>query len=196
MPNCTICDQEVTPSMIRQGSAITRGPEIYHRECRPRKGLEVQADLVAGDLTGRLEYASFGRRLFAHVIDSFILNVIVIVPAFVVGFVAGMTGAVTPEGDLAGGFMFLTWGIAVGIPIWYCVWFWTNKSGATPGKTAMGLRVVSEDGAPLDRRQSIVRYFGYIPSALFLGLGYLAMIWDDENRCWHDRMARTRVVRV
>ena len=45
-------------------------------------------------------------------------------------------------------------------------------------------------------QQSVIRYLGYIPSGLLLGLGYVWMLWDDQNRCWHDKMAGTYVIRV
>ena len=61
---------------------------------------------------------------------------------------------------------------------------------------ALGVRVVSAGGGPLTGGQSFVRYIGYLVSTLVFCLGFLAMLWDDENRCWHDRMAGTRVIRT
>jgi uncharacterized RDD family membrane protein YckC len=80
------------------------------------------------------------------------------------------------------------------VPISYFTVSWC-RNGATPGKAAFGIRVVSARAVPLTRVQAVVRYFGYLLSG-FLFLGYLWMLWDAEKRCWHDVLAGTRVVRV
>jgi uncharacterized RDD family membrane protein YckC len=142
------------------------------------------------DIPETVQYASFWRRFGAHIIDSFILNVVVFVASFLFGIGAGAFGLVEPSVlSVLGGI------IGFVIPIAYCVMFWV-RTGATPGKVALGVRVVSAGGGSLRPGQSIVRYFGYLVSALVFCLGYLAMLWDDESRCWHDRMAGTRVIRV
>ena len=81
------------------------------------------------------------------------------------------------------------------LPVLYCVGYWSKK-GATPGKAALGIRVVNaEDGSP-SGAQSLVRYIGYILSSIPFCLGYLWMLWDRESRCWHDMMSGTRVIRA
>lgn len=179
--------------MIRQGAVLTRGGRYVCRTCseasRSTRSLRT-VDAETGGGIRVAEYASFGRRVLAHVIDSFILNVVVMTSGFLFGFGAGMLGLVEPTAvSIVGG----TLGAV--IPLGYCVWFWTKK-GATPGKLMLGIRVMAHGNQPLTTGQSIVRYIGYIPSALVLGLGYLWMLWDDESRCWHDRMAGTYVIRV
>jgi uncharacterized RDD family membrane protein YckC len=137
-----------------------------------------------------VEYASFWRRFGAHLIDGLILNVVLILVSliFVVG--PGIVGLVEPSILSVVG-----WLISVAIPIAYCVWFWT-KTGSTPGKVALGIRVVAQGGGSMSKSRSFVRYLGYIVSSLVFGLGFLAMLWDSESRCWHDRMADTRVIRI
>jgi uncharacterized RDD family membrane protein YckC len=39
------------------------------------------------------------------------------------------------------------------------------------------------------------RAFGEIVSGIICYIGYLMMIWDEEKRTLHDRMANTRVVK-
>jgi len=136
------------------------------------------------------EYAGFWRRVGAQVIDSFILNVVVFFGAFVMGVGAGITGIVEPSALTVLG------GLLAGVlPVVYFVWFWA-RTGATPGKLALGLRVIGPDGQPPTGVQSFIRYLGYIPSSLVLGLGYLWMLWEPEKRCWHDLMSGTHVIRV
>ena len=73
--------------------------------------------------------------------------------------------------------------------------FWASRQ-ATPGKLLMRLRVIdAETGGTPPWPRLVARYFGYILSSIPLGLGYLWMLWDPRRQCWHDRIARTLVVR-
>lgn len=75
----------------------------------------------------------------------------------------------------------------------YYAFFWGMK-GATPGKRAVGLMVVAEDGTtPLGLSRATLRVLGYIASALLLGIGFLMIAFGGT--ALHDRIAGTRVVR-
>jgi uncharacterized RDD family membrane protein YckC len=205
--------------MVRRGTVISRGPQLFHRECRRGErpapeivdetelqetgGIEADLDLSGGEKKDAefgpirvVKYASAGRRFAAHLIDAFILNVLLIVPSLGAGLLAGVIAGFVGEERALLAVMIAGWAIGFAVPLAYVVFFWTKKNGATPGKMALGVRVVSLDGGPLTTKQSVVRCFGYIPSGVVLGLGYLSMLWDAEKRCWHDRMANTRVVRA
>ena len=117
----------------------------------------------------------FGERLVAYLIDAVILFVINVILLVVLGPVAGRLL----------GFL---------LSIAYFVGFWTAQ-GTTPGKMAMGLRVVRQDGAPMDGSTAALRYVGYILSSIPIGLGFLWIIWDPQHEGWHDKIAKTRVVK-
>lgn len=88
---------------------------------------------------------------------------------------------------------FLLW---VLLPPIYFITFW-QSSGQTPGKSAMGLRVVdARTGGHVDTGNAILRYIGYIISAIPFYLGFLWVIWDSEHEAWHDKIAKTRVINV
>lgn len=61
--------------------------------------------------------------------------------------------------------------------------------GFTPGKRALGLRVVAEDGGRLGVVRVVVR-------TLLLALVVPALIWDRDGRGLHDRLARAVQVRI
>jgi len=42
--------------------------------------------------------------------------------------------------------------------------------------------------------QFIIRYIGYIPSALIFLLGLIWVVWDKKKQAWHDKMAGTVVI--
>jgi uncharacterized RDD family membrane protein YckC len=71
-----------------------------------------------------------------------------------------------------------------------------GKAGATPGKMAMGIKVVRPDGSPISMGQSVGRYFSTMISGFTLGIGYLIAAFDDERKTLHDRIAGTRVIRL
>lgn len=90
----------------------------------------------------------------------------------------------------------LAYVIALVIGVGYAVYFWTT-SGQTPGKMAMGLKVVNaETGDLLDPGAAVIRYVGYLISGIPLYLGFLWIIWDPKHEGWHDKIAKTKVIRA
>lgn len=85
-------------------------------------------------------------------------------------------------------------GILVGII--YFVYFWTRQQGQTLGHKVLKIRVVREDGKPIDITTAVIRYIGYIVSGVVIGLGFLWVIWDAKKQGWHDKMAGTIVVKA
>ncbi len=120
------------------------------------------------------EVQGFGIRLVAYLIDFVILITIDIVLRLAFGD--------------AGAALAILAGAMYTIGFWYAV-------GATPGKMALGLQVVREDGSPLGLGACFLRYVGYIVSGLALGLGFLWIIWDPKKQGWSDKIAGTLVVK-
>ncbi len=121
--------------------------------------------------------ADFFTRLVAAIIDG----VILIIPNMILQLVLG---------QVIGGVLSLAIGIG------YSYYFWTT-SGQTPGKMAMGLKVVNaENGALLEPSAALLRYVGYFVSGIALGLGYLWVLWDPKHDAWHDKIAKTKVIKV
>lgn len=69
------------------------------------------------------------------------------------------------------------------------------KFGATPGKMALGLKVVRPDGGPVSLGRAVGRYFAKILSAMILLIGYIMAGFDREKRALHDMIVDTRVIR-
>lgn len=84
--------------------------------------------------------------------------------------------------------------VSFGVPALVTVLFW-RRMQATPGKLALGLRVVDANtGQTASMAQSVIRYLGYFASATLLGIGYLWCVFDKRKQCWQDKMAQTLVV--
>ena len=77
----------------------------------------------------------------------------------------------------------------------YRVALWSWKA-TTVGGIICGLRVVRTDGNPLAFTDALVRGLASVLSAVAAGLGWLWILWDPERQAWHDKIARTVVVRV
>ena len=81
-----------------------------------------------------------------------------------------------------------------------------EHNGQTWGKQALGIRVVRQDGYPMDAshaimREVVIKYllFSVLAAcALFIPtvVDYLWPLWDDRNQALHDKMANTFVVRA
>jgi len=75
------------------------------------------------------------------------------------------------------------------------IYFYLRR-GQSFGKRFIGIRVVRTDGRPLDYQTIVLRHIvGYPLSALFFGLGIVWMLWDGRRQGWHDKLAKTVVVK-
>jgi uncharacterized RDD family membrane protein YckC len=132
-----------------------------------------------------MEAVGVGRRAVAIIIDSVLL--------FIVGYVLAIATGQTSEGgfNLQGGPAFLWIAIALA---YYIVMEAT--SGGTLGKMAMGLKVVKEDGGPLDWQASIVRNILRLIDGFFFYLVGAIVVWvSKKKQRLGDIAAHTLVVK-
>ena len=68
--------------------------------------------------------------------------------------------------------------------------------GQSFGKRLIGIRVVRTDGRPIDYQTALLRHVvGYPLSVLCLMLGAFWALWDPKQQGWHDKLAKTIVVK-
>ena len=94
---------------------------------------------------------------------------------------------VLPLAPLAGFFAILDGG--------YLIVF-VAAAGQTIGKMVTGVRVIGDDGQPVDIAGAVLRTAGCAVSLLTLGLGYLPAFFAADRRALQDRIAGTQVVRA
>jgi uncharacterized RDD family membrane protein YckC len=70
------------------------------------------------------------------------------------------------------------------------------KWGATPGKMAVGVKVVRPDGSGIGVGRAIGRHFSKLLSAIILYIGYIMAGFDSEKRALHDMICDTRVIKT
>jgi len=73
--------------------------------------------------------------------------------------------------------------------------FWTH-GGQTLGMQVWGIRIQNADGSAVSVWQALLRFLVAIGSWLFLGLGFLWMLWDKQGRTWHDTYSDSHVVQL
>ena len=152
--------------------------------------------------TGHHHFAGFWSRAAARVIDLLIIiaafNLIYLADRL--GADAGLwTGMGLDEGSPAGagfsmanvlrGLFFLTF------PVFYYVYL-HGTYGQTFGKMALKIKVVNEDGTPLDYRKAFLRWLGYFLCDLTFYIGYLWAAFDPRKQGLHDKVCKTVVVRT
>ena len=73
--------------------------------------------------------------------------------------------------------------------------FW-GLTSQTPGMMALNLRIVrAEDGGPIDLGRAGLRAVGALLSWWLLWIGFIWEGFDPRKQGWHDKIARTFVVR-
>ncbi|MES2068789.1 MAG: RDD family protein [Pseudomonadota bacterium] len=135
-----------------------------------------------------LEYVGFGPRLWAFVIDSVLISIVLLALLF------GLFGADhLAEGVILTGSTNILFSYV--LPAIAVLAFWIIKN-ATPGKMAIGATIVDAgSGRAPSARQHIIRYIGYFVSTIPLGLGFFWILLDKRKQGWHDKLAGTVVVR-
>ena len=138
------------------------------------------------------EYAGFWVRLLAWIIDIFILTILEYLLVFLLVYQdISFIGILIIEEFI--GLRILLFNFAFQF-IYFTGFIYTK--GATPGKSALGMKVVDEHtGRTVSLSSAIIRYFGYILSAIPLDLGFLWIAFSPNKRGWHDLMAGTVVIR-
>ena len=134
-------------------------------------------------------FADFGERAVAGSIDLLLAAILTAPPLALLLAVDEL-----PWGDAqlkATADLMLSWVL----PALATIWFW-KRFGATPGKLAGGLRIVDAAGGELANWQLVARYLGYLIAMVPLGLGLLWILVDRRGQGWHDKIARTLVVRT
>jgi len=150
---------------------------------------------------GEFNYGGFGLRFVAKFIDGILLflggvAVNMTVAAVLFGtpnyFGRALT-AVSVHKRLV--FQAITIPAGIVLAIAYACFF-ILRWDATPGKMAVGLKLIRSDGSKLSAGRIVGRYFSEWVSGMILFIGYLMVLFDDERRALHDRICDTRVIKV
>jgi uncharacterized RDD family membrane protein YckC len=177
---------------------VTIGTATVCAQCKP---LFMQRMREGGQAIGARRYAGFWIRFVARVLDGLIVgfvNLLVMVPlslALGVSFPMAAAGG-DPSVMLAALFRFyaVVGPVSILLSLAYEVYFLSSR-GATPGKMALGMKVIRPDGGPLTAGRATGRFFAYMLDGFVpFAIGFIMAGFDSEKRSLHDRIADTRVI--
>jgi len=135
------------------------------------------------------EYVGFWRRVLAAAIDFLIL--FVVTTPILLAIYGRRYFALVQSGTSAGFWDFV---IEYVVPAVAVVAFW-RRYGATPGKMAVGAKIVdAKTGERPSTARLVLRYVAYLVSALPLFLGFLWIGVSRRKQGFHDKIARTMVI--
>jgi uncharacterized RDD family membrane protein YckC len=137
--------------------------------------------------------ANLGSRILAYLIDMVVVVAGIVAGLFAVALLGQASDVVVPD------WLALTI-VLVLLPAWwlgYFIAFETLWRGRTLGKAALGLRVVTREGAPVRFRHAAIRALLGLVDFLVLG-GFLAVVFilfTRDNQRLGDLVAGTLVLR-
>jgi uncharacterized RDD family membrane protein YckC len=188
---CTQCRNNFS-----QSDLVDIDGQLVCSECKPQMLRKMQEGVAE---IGYFRYAGFWIRVVAYIVDAIILWIIQLPISLVLGVVMGMASAAAGD-DPSQSLMIvipiqiLNIAISILIPLLYSVIFIVKK-GATPGKMAVGIKVINADGnEKISVGKAFGRYFAKILSWIIFGIGFIMIAFDDQKRGLHDRICKTLVV--
>ncbi|WP_257657258.1 RDD family protein [Parapedobacter lycopersici] len=77
----------------------------------------------------------------------------------------------------------------------FCVIAEGSKRQASVGKMLVGIKVTDQQGKPIGYGRALLRNVAKLVGVATLGIGFFAGFFDRKQRCWHDRIADTLVIK-
>ncbi|AZN68856.1 MULTISPECIES: RDD family protein [Acinetobacter] len=138
-------------------------------------------------MSDKYEYAGFWIRVGAAILDT------IIILAILIPLMMLLSPSVT-DNLTRTSWSWTDWIGQILSAVFY-IFCWVKFAG-TPGKRLLRLKVLDEQtGNHVSVGQGIIRYIGYIPATLVLFIGLIWIAFDRKKQGWHDKMAKTVVVR-
>jgi uncharacterized RDD family membrane protein YckC len=139
--------------------------------------------------TGEMKYAGFWIRFVAKFVDGLILRV-VLTPLTLLAFY--LARGATPTSLIV---MQVVNGVGSLLVFMAYSVLMNGKYGATLGKMACKIKIVTAEGAPISYARAFGRFFAEILSGCpTLFIGYIMVAFDQQKRGLHDRICNTRVI--
>ncbi len=106
--------------------------------------------------------------------------------------VNGILSSILYGGDVTAGS-----GLQTLLGVAYFCYFWSSYGkGQTLGMRALNIKVVKTDGSSLDLVGAFIRYIGLVVSCIPVFIGVIWAAFDAQKQGWHDKIAKTYVVKA
>lgn len=138
------------------------------------------------------ELATPGERLLAYLIDFGVM--------IGVGIVFGIIGAIL--GKILGSTgMIISSLLQLAVNLGYFIYFVgmdnpVTARGQTIGKKVMKIKIIKTDGGQMEVMDAVMRLVGYWVSSIVLCLGFIWILIDQNKQGWHDKIAKTYVIKA
>jgi len=175
---------------FKKQDMVTFGNSYVCANCKPVFMQRMTEGAQIAPLPGEMRYAGFWIRFAAKFIDGLILGALIMIPAFIIGFSQATSGRPGSAGLILQviinvGFLVVNLGYTI---------FFLGKFGATPGKMACKIHVLTSQGAPIGYGRAAGRGFAELLSGIICDIGYIIAAFDKQKRALHDHICDTRVV--
>ena len=186
--------RRATPEIPRNRPRTTRpvrmeAPLAFEPAPPPPTSAEVSA-LAADTVASLMQAPTLAARVGAGVIDLALLAAVDAAVLFLTLRISGLQTTledlrVIPVVPFAAFLALLAFGYVAAF---------TVAGGQTIGKMLLKLRVIGDDGRPIDAAGGVLRAVGCMLVPATLGLSYVPAFFSSDHRALHDRLAGTRVV--
>ena len=130
--------------------------------------------------------AGFGRRLGAIFYD-----LIVLLGIIYIAFIPWLLVDAFMEDMIS--LTFLKLAYLLGVIFLYLGGFWVT-GGQTVGMKAWRLRIICQNGQPLNWQKALTRYLSACLSVASFGLGFIWATVDRKKQSWHDKLSGTHLI--
>jgi uncharacterized RDD family membrane protein YckC len=138
---------------------------------------------------GSEKMATFGQRLLGRILDSLNSFVAYLGILLLSALIMTVSGA-DEESTTASVVTILGAAVVIGLQV---MW---EGNGGSPFRRGIGVVIVDQNTyQPIGPGRAFVRILVANFSLLFFGLGFLWMLWDKNSQTWHDKAARSVVVK-
>ena len=179
-----------TPEVPRNRPRTTRPVRPEPLGLEPADKSSAASQAASDTVASLMELPSLGARVGAGLIDLLLL---VGIDAAVLYLTLRVTGLQNTLDDLRVLPPVPFVGFLATLAFGYVAAF-TVAGGQTIGKMVLSLRVIGDDGRPVDAAGGMLRALGCMLVPITLGLSYLPALFTSDHRALHDRLAGTRVV--
>jgi uncharacterized RDD family membrane protein YckC len=142
-----------------------------------------------------LQYAGFWIRFASYLIDVIPIGIVggILNVATGTGYACGFRGTTAYQCNAGTGYIGSWVGFLILGVYWVLTW---SLLGASLGQKALGMHIVNAlNGERIDIGKAVIRYIGFVISAIPFALGLIWAGFDPRKQGWHDKIAGTYVVR-
>jgi uncharacterized RDD family membrane protein YckC len=76
----------------------------------------------------------------------------------------------------------------------YYLILWVAGQGQTLGFRIMEIKVIRDDGKRISYPLAYLRFISSVFSVAFFMMGFFYILYNKENKTWHDYVCRTSVI--